>query len=176
MEKAGDNHAARFRVLVLPELAYLHRMARSMVNHRQGAEDLVQDSVLRGLQYFESYRGDSFRGWMAAIMRNVHRDRDLQAASTTASDEEWINQIPDPALDPEERVLEADRTARLRDAISKLPDRFREVLVLREFGGLSYAQIAETLSVPTGTVMSRLARARDDLRKVWLVNNDGVAQ
>jgi RNA polymerase sigma factor (sigma-70 family) len=176
MEKAGDDRAARFRVLVLPELAYLHRMARVLVSNRQGAEDLVQDSVLRGLQYFESYRGDSFRGWMAAIMRNVHRDRDLHAASSTAPDDEWINQIPDTALNPEQKVLEADRAAQMREAISKLPDRFREVLVLREFGGLSYAQIAATLSVPTGTVMSRLARARDDLRKAWLVSDDEVAQ
>jgi RNA polymerase sigma factor (sigma-70 family) len=174
MGTASENHAASFRALVLPELAYLHRMARALINNRQSAEDLVQDTVLRGLQYFESYRGDSFRSWLAAIMRNVHYSRNK--VPDTHMDDEWFNEIPDTALGPEGKALEADRAAQLRRAISNLPDSLREVLVLREFGELSYAQIAATLSVPMGTVMSRLARARDDLRKAWIGDSDGVVQ
>jgi RNA polymerase sigma factor (sigma-70 family) len=174
MEAASDDQAARFRALVLPELAYLHRVANALVSNRQAAEDLVQDSVLRGLHYFQSYRGESFRAWMATIMRNIVRER--RAVPSAALDDEWIDQMPDTAPDPEERAIEAERAARLRKAVSNLPDTLREVLVLREFAELSYAQIAATLSLPTGTVMSRLSRARDDLRKVWLANNDGVTQ
>jgi RNA polymerase sigma factor (sigma-70 family) len=174
MDTARNDHAIRFRALVLPELTYLHRMARALVNNRQAAEDLVQDSILRGLHYFGSYRGESFRAWMATIMRNIDRDRDR--VSSVTIDDEWISQMPDSAPDPEESAIEAESAARLRQAVSKLPDTLREVLVLREFGGLSYAQIATILSVPPGTVMSRLARARDDLRKVWFATHDGVAQ
>ena len=174
MEAASDDQAARFRALVLPELVYLHRVANAIVSNRHAAEDLVQDSVLRGLHYFQSYRGESFRAWMATIMRNIACER--RAVPSAALDDEWIDQMPDTAPDPEERAIEAERAARLRKAVSNLPDTLREVLVLREFAELSYAQIAATLSLPTGTVMSRLSRARDDLRKVWLANNDGVTQ
>jgi RNA polymerase sigma factor (sigma-70 family) len=172
--EAADDDAKRFRMLVVPELPYLHRLARALVSDRQAAEDLVQDGVVRGLQYFGSYRGDSFRAWMATIMRNLNHERPRTLAA--AMDEETTNQIADTTLDPEERVLEADRAAQLRKAVSRLPDSLREVLVLREFGGLSYAQIADALSLPKGTVMSRLARARDDLRKVWFATSEGGAQ
>ena len=174
MEPAADDHAAKFRALVIPELAYLQRVARALVSNRQAAEDLVQDSVVRGLHYFESFRGESFRAWMATIMRNLERER--RTVRTAALDDDWISQMPDTAPDPEETAIGAEQAARLRKAVSHLPDPLREVLVLREFGGLSYSQIATTLSVPVGTVMSRLARARDDLRKVWLANSDGVTQ
>lgn len=174
MEKASDRDPVSFRALVLPELAYLQRVARALVGNRQNAEDLVQDTVLRGLQYFETYRGDSFRSWLATIMRNIHFDRDK--VPNDQMDDQWFNEIPDTALNPEGKVLAADRAENLRRAIAKLPTGLREVLALREFGELSYSQIAETLSIPTGTVMSRLARAREDLRKAWIVDVDGVAQ
>lgn len=172
MERASEDPAARFRTLVLPELAYLHRMARALTGSRQGAEDLVQETVLRGLRHFDSYRGESFRAWMAAIMRNLYRDRRM--TSEVVAEEAWVAQIADPAPDPEQSALATDRAARLRTIIDTLPDRLKEVLVLREFGGLTYAQIATTLSVPIGTVMSRLAQAREDLRQAWLASDDGA--
>lgn len=172
MAMDGRDHAARFRALLLPELAWLHRLARALTGNRQAAEDLVQETVLRGLRYFESWRGDSFRVWMAAIMRNLDRDR--PKAPTIAADEDWIREIPDPSLDPEQTLLTADQAARLRLLMARLPERQREVLILREFGGLSYAEIAHTLSVPVGTVMSRLAHARDDLRIAWFTDGNGA--
>jgi RNA polymerase sigma factor (sigma-70 family) len=172
MGTASDDSAARFRALALPELAYLHRMARALSGNRQTAEDLVQETFLRGLRHFDSYRGGNFRAWMAAIMRNLHRDRPM--TPDMPADEEWVQQIPDTAPDPEQSVVAADRAARLRAMVERLPDRLKEVLVLREFGDLSYAQIATTLSVPIGTVMSRLAHARDNLRQAWLSGDDGA--
>src|SRR5580658_1845499 len=74
-----DDRATRFRGLVLPLLAYLNRLAFALTGSRQSAEDLVQESVLRGLRYFDTYRGDDFRAWMAAIMRNLNRDRPRRA-------------------------------------------------------------------------------------------------
>jgi RNA polymerase sigma-70 factor, ECF subfamily len=168
-----DDRATRFRSLALPLLAYLNRLAFALTGSRQSAEDLVQESVLRGLQYFDTYRGDDFRAWMAAIMRNLNRDRPRR--TPIPIDEEWLEQIPDPAHDPEQTVLARDSAERLRCLIQGLPEPLRDVLVMREFGELSYAQIASTLEMPIGTVMSRLSRARDDLRAAWIKDSDGCA-
>jgi len=169
----SDNRTLRFRELALPQLAYLHRMARALAGNRGAAEDLVQETMLRGLRYFDSYRGDDFRCWMAAIMRNLCRDQAPPAFVQAGGDEEWVAQIPDPAPNPEQRVMAADRAARLRGMVAMLPAGLREVLVMREFGELSYAQIAVALGLPIGTVMSRLSRAREDLRSAWLASGEG---
>jgi RNA polymerase sigma-70 factor (ECF subfamily) len=83
-------------------------------------------------------------------------------------DEEHLGQLPDAAPDPEQVAMASERARRLRALIADLPENLREVLILRDFGDLSYAQIAETLAIPIGTVMSRLARAREGLRKAWI--------
>jgi RNA polymerase sigma-70 factor (ECF subfamily) len=128
--------------------------------------------MLRGLRYFDSFRGDDFRAWMAAIMRNLSRER---APPSIAVDDEWLRQIPDPAPDPEQTVIAQESDARLRQLVAGLPDALRETLLLREFGELSYAQIASVLEVPVGTVMSRLSRARESLRVAWLAAENGSA-
>jgi len=173
-----DDRAARFRALVVPQLAYLQRMARALTRDRSSAEDLVQESVLRGLRYFDSYRGEDFRAWMAAIMRNLNRERPALQTVTRLEGEEGedrLAQLPDPAPDPEQRLLADDRAAQLRGLVAALPEAMREIVVLREFGGLSYAQIATALSLPVGTVMSRLARARMQLRAEWTAGDGGCA-
>ncbi len=162
----GENRTERFRALALPELGYLHRMARALTRNRQEAEDLAQETMLRGLRYFDSYRGENFRAWMAAIMRNLHRDR--PAGATMAMDDHDMVQLHDNDPDPEHYLAASDTAVRLRGLVAALPERLQQVLVLREFGDLSYAQIATTLAVPIGTVMSRLAHARDALRAAWL--------
>jgi RNA polymerase sigma factor (sigma-70 family) len=174
----SDDRAARFRALVLPQLAYLHRVARALTRDRQAAEDLVQDSVLRGLRYFDSYRNDDFRAWMAAIMRNLNRDapRLLPVGQTVGEEEEdQVQQIAAPGPDPEQRLLADDRAARLRRLVAALPEAMREIIIMREFGDLSYEQIAAALSLPVGTVMSRLARARLRLRADWIAAEGGGA-
>lgn len=173
MAVAERDPAAQFRALVLPELAYLRRVGLALTGNRQACDDLVQESVLRGLRYFESYKGDGFRAWMAAIMRNVHRDR--PKVNPISTEDEWLHNIPDTAPDPEQRAVNNSEAVRLRGMVAGLPESLREVLVLREFGNLSYAQIAATLNVPVGTVMSRLSRARDDLRSAWFASENGCA-
>ncbi|HWG05160.1 MAG TPA: sigma-70 family RNA polymerase sigma factor [Beijerinckiaceae bacterium] len=166
MATADNDQATRFRAMVLPLLAYLNRLGVALTGNRQAAEDLVQESVLRGLRYFDTFRGDDFKAWMATIMRNLHRSK--RAPAPAGVDDEWLQQIPDPALNAEQTVLARESDARLRGLVAALPEALREVLVLREFGELSYAQIASTLEMPVGTVMSRLSRARDNLRAAWL--------
>jgi RNA polymerase sigma-70 factor (ECF subfamily) len=89
------------------------------------------------------------------------------------NNEERLAELPDPSPNPEEAMLSADRSRHLRQLIAALPESLREILVMREFADLSYAQIATILAVPAGTVMSRLARARDSLRKAWVSSHNG---
>jgi RNA polymerase sigma-70 factor, ECF subfamily len=171
MAASGDDQTARFRALALPLLGYLHRLALALTSNRTRADDLVQETYLRALRYFGSFQGEDFRAWMAAIMRNIHRTKTAPAHVST--EDEWLAALPDPAPNPEQTALTADRARHLRALLAALPEALREVLILREYGDLSYSQIAEMLSIPTGTVMSRLSRARDDLRKAWLAAHDG---
>lgn len=165
-----DEHRARFRALALPLLAQMYRLALALTGSRPRAEDLVQETYLRALKYFSSYHGEDFRAWMTAIMRNLHRNQ--FSAAMPIHDDERIAALPDPSPNPEQAVLSADRSRHLRRLIAALPESLRDVLVMREFADLSYAQIATILAVPAGTVMSRLARARESLRKAW-INHDG---
>jgi RNA polymerase sigma-70 factor, ECF subfamily len=166
-----DESRARFRALALPLLPNMHRLALALTGDKARAEDLVQETYLRALKYFYSYRGEDFRAWMAAIMRNLHRNQ--ISAAMAMDDDERLTAVPDPAPDPEQALLSLDRSQNLRRLIAALPEGLRDVLVLREFGDLSYAQIATVLAVPAGTVMSRLARARESLRKAWVGAHDG---
>ena len=152
---------------------YLFNFALGQMRDPNLAEDLVQETVLRALRYFDGYNGDGFRAWMAAIMRNVHRDR--PRVSPVPTEDEWLQSIPDMSPNPEQLAMHNDNASRLRDMVAGLPEALREVLVLREFGNLSYAQIAAMLNLPMGTVMSRLSRARDDLRQAWFAGEKGCA-
>ncbi|MCB8882697.1 sigma-70 family RNA polymerase sigma factor [Acidisoma cellulosilytica] len=167
---ADDPSRAKFLALALPLLPKQHRMAMAMTGNRSRADDLVQDTYLRALKYFRSYQGEDFAAWMAAIMRNLHRDQ--IHTTLPMDDDDDLSALPDPAPSPEQMILHADRNRHLHDLIAALPEGLREVLVMREFGDLSYAQIAQVLSLPVGTVMSRLSRAREYLRKAWLNIDD----
>jgi RNA polymerase sigma-70 factor, ECF subfamily len=168
----ADELRARFRALALPLLAPMYRLALALTGSRPRAEDLVQETYLRALKYFPSYQGEDFKAWMTAIMRNLHRTQFSAAIPVDNDNEERLAALPDPSPNPEQAMLSADRSQHLRRLIAALPESLREVLVMREFADLSYAQIATILAVPAGTVMSRLARARESLRKAW-VRHDG---
>ncbi|MDE8344613.1 MAG: sigma-70 family RNA polymerase sigma factor [Acidocella sp.] len=162
-----DHRTAAFRTLALPLLDDLYRLARGLAGSRSAADDLVQECFLRGLRYFDSWHGEDLRAWMAAIMRNIHRDR-IGLPNMT---DENLEYIADPAPDPEQVAMSDDHAQRLRTLLAHLPEALREVLVLREYGNLSYEQIAQALAIPQGTVMSRLARARERLRAGWLATH-----
>ncbi|HUZ65277.1 MAG TPA: sigma-70 family RNA polymerase sigma factor [Acetobacteraceae bacterium] len=170
MATTEEGAARRFRALALPLLDDMHRLARALARDRTAAEDLVQETYLRALRYFDTHQGEDMRAWLAAIMRNAHRDRARQPGAAFADD---AAECPDPAPSPEQQALARDQARRLRHLVAALPETLREALVLREFGGLSYAEISTALAVPAGTVMSRLARAREALRAAWLAAHEG---
>ena len=154
-----------FTEIVLPHLDAAFNYARWLTRNDAEAEDVVQDACVRAMRYFSSLRDNDARAWLFTIVRNTWYSRISRRASAveaTAPDHAW-DQQPDDALDPEERLLQQYTVTRVRRALEQLPVDFREVIVLREIEGLPYKEIAAIVRVPIGTVMSRLARARERL-------------
>lgn len=157
--------AESFDQAVLPHLDAAYRLARWLVRNEQDADDVVQEASLRALRYFRTFTGGNGRAWFLRIVRHTcyrwHSGR--FRAPTDAFDEEQHSGSK-PTSDPETLLLQTDDVVLIRRALSSLPDRFRELLALRELEGLSYQELAEVLGIPIGTVMSGLSRARQAFR------------
>jgi RNA polymerase sigma-70 factor, ECF subfamily len=154
-----------FEDTVLPHLDAAFNYARWLTKSQTEAEDVVQDACVRAMRFYSSLRDEDARPWLFAIVRNTWYSRvSHRANQKEVNTEDGANgERPDPALDPEERLLQQHTVAVVRAALERLPVDFREVIVLREIEGLSYKEIAAVVCVPIGTVMSRLARARERL-------------
>ena len=162
-----------FEARVLPHLDAAYNLARWLLRSDQAAEDAVQEASMRAFRYIESLRGDDARPWLLGIVRNtcftmLERQRsgpdmvEFDEAEFEAALGEAQRSESDPAA-----LLQRQRTrVQIDAAIRALSPPLREVIVLREFEDLDYAQIAKIVAVPIGTVMSRLSRARDKLRAV----------
>jgi len=157
--------AQTFEATVAPHLDAAFNYARWLARNDADAEDLVQDASLRAWRFVGSLRSEDARAWFLTIVRNTWFDRFGRAntAPTVAFDEARDDRS-DGTPDPEARVIAREASDRVQQAIAALPADFREVLVLREFEDLSYKEIAAVVGIPIGTVMSRLARARDRLQ------------
>jgi RNA polymerase sigma-70 factor, ECF subfamily len=161
----------RFESVALPHLNAAYNLARWLLRDDQSAQDVVQEAYLRGLRYFDSFRGEDARPWLLGIVRNCCYTwiKQRGPAEQAEFNEEWDSHADGPRVNvtpdnPEQLLMRKEDMARIDKAIEGLPFVFREVIVLREIEDLSYAQIAEAVAVPVGTVMSRLARARAMLR------------
>jgi len=155
----------RFEQLVLPHLDAAFNLARWILRGRSDAEDVAQDAMLRAFRFFRGFHGGDARAWLLQIVRNtcytwLEKNRPMEL--TTEFDEELY---PHPGVTPESLAIAGDNRERLTRALEGLPPRFREVLVLRELEGCSYKEIAAITSMPIGTVMSALARARQRLQR-----------
>lgn len=174
-EKPGAPASERFDALALPHLDAAYNLARWLSGSASDADDIVQESYLRALRFFDGFRGDNARAWLLAIVRNTWLTewrRRADAALGTPFDEARHGLQDDARLpgwddatpgDPERLAVQRDECALVRGALASLPVVFREVLVLREMEDLSYREIETIVGVPAGTVMSRLARAREML-------------
>lgn len=158
---------ARFARLVLPHLDAAYGLARWLARDPVQAEEAVQEAYLRAFTYFDSFRGENARPWILGIVRNACYRLFEDNAAATPFDEELHGEnamapgtvVPFPP-DPEAAAIERAERDALQRCLRGLPPGFREVVVLRELHGCSYAEIAQIASVPMGTVMSRLARGR----------------
>jgi RNA polymerase sigma-70 factor (ECF subfamily) len=157
-----------FEEVVLPHLDAAFNYARWLTKNDADAEDVVQDASVRALRFFSSLRGEDARAWLLTIVRNTWYGRFPRRAGSavTTVAEEDANDRADAGLDPEAQAMQQQSVEQVRRALDSLPTDFREVLVLRELEGLSYKEIAAIVGIPIGTVMSRLARARERLAGV----------
>jgi len=160
-----EENQSLFEALFLPHLEAAYNLARWLVRTDVDAEDVVQEAYVKALKGFDGFRGTNPRGWLMTIVRNtayswakkysshsniVRFDEEIHAAS-------WNGRLSPSFLQ--------DRTDQLHEALTRLPTEFREILLLRDIEGWSYKQLASALNIPSGTVMSRLSRARQRLRQ-----------
>ena len=130
------------------------------------AEDMTQEACLRAWLKLPSFRpGSSLRNWLYRIGVNATLDV-LRRHTDETLEDEAVQMQPDLAMGPENTLIEKENVAMLQKAVQSLPEAARSVLVLREYGDLSYQEIASVLDVPVGTVMSRLNYARNRLREL----------
>jgi RNA polymerase sigma-70 factor (ECF subfamily) len=169
-----QDKAARFRDAALPYLDDVYTLARYLLRDTGDAEDAVQECYLRALRHFDTFRGPAIKPWLFAILRNVcHGEfaRRSRAALTIdgEAEEDAAPLWQEEQGSPETEMLRERNAETIRRLVAELPEPFREAIVLREINELSYREIADIVSAPVGTVMSRLARARSMLRKAWIV-------
>jgi len=150
-----SSRRARFEALALPHLDAAFNLARWLARDSDDARDIVQAAFLRAFDAFDGLRGAN------------------REARGQVSYEESQHAQSDPAADPAWLALRADERQRVDAAIAHLPPEFREVVVLRELEDLSYKEIAGVLSIPVGTVMSRLARGRHLLARYLTADGGG---
>ena len=157
----------RFEAVALPHLPSAYNLARWICRNEADAADVVQEAVMRALQYFDRYHGGDARAWLLQIVRNsaytwIERNRPASHVSLVETELDTAGDSEDPLS----AVTAQAEAAALRRAIARLPLEQREVLALRELEELSYRQIADIIDAPIGTVMSRLSRARDQLTAI----------
>jgi RNA polymerase sigma-70 factor, ECF subfamily len=165
----------RFEQLVLPHVDAAFNLARWLLRSREDAEDVAQEALLRACRFFRGFHGGDARAWLLQIVRNTcyswlekNRPREL----VVEFDEELH---PQAVATPESIAIAEEGRERLTRALETVPPRFREVLVLRELEGCSYKEIAAITSIPIGTVMSSLSRARRQLQSLLVSASDKEA-
>src|SRR5450631_2832977 len=174
-----DEKRARFEAEVLPHLDAAHRFARWLSRSLDDADDVVQEAMLRAFRGFDSLRGSDVKAWLLAIVRNCHstaRKQQQRRVFEPLPDEHDAQDgyvMIATTADPESASIRRDDKRTLDRLMSALPEEQREVLVLREIEEMDYREIAAVTSVPIGTVMSRLARARAALKALWLKEAQG---
>jgi len=169
MEVSKERTVATFEELAVPLFDQLYNFAQWLTQNRTEAEDLVQETYVKALKGFSSFQADTnFRAWIYRILRNTFLTSrtGLKATATVPLDEEGALEIPASAGTPESIFIGHAQEQQLQSAMEELPLHFREILLLCEVEEMSYQEISEALSIPIGTVMSRLSRARKALRDI----------
>lgn len=173
--------SAEFEATVLPLRDELRKAALRLTKSKESAEDLVQETLVHAFQGFSQFKlGTNLRAWLMRIMLNLfisqyrHQQRSVPMVSLEGLLEELeVNEecnelLTDEAVSPEEIVMSRVMDEEVAKALQNLPEPFREVVILCDLEGFSYAETAKALGIPIGTVRSRLSRAREMLRQtLW---------
>ena len=173
--RAGDDQA--FEALVCRREAEVYRLALRLLGNPDDALDAVQETFLRVFRSLRGFRGEAtFRTWLTGIALNVCRNKRSSAATRRSQRSQQLEredpatgqsvelELPDPRPDPESSAYGSELRQALERALGRLAPEHREVILLREMQGLEYEELSQVLACPSGTVKSRLNRARAALR------------
>jgi RNA polymerase sigma factor (sigma-70 family) len=165
-ETAKEQDLPSFETLMLPHLDAAYNLARWLLRNEDDARDVVQEAYLRAFKSFGGFRGSNGRPWLLTIVRNSAYNliKKKQSVDVTTFDEQE-HLVDRESVSPATQLEQNEESKLVREAINRLPDEFREILVLRHLEGLSYKEIADVAQLAPGTVMSRLARARAKLKE-----------
>lgn len=184
IEKVLGGDANAFEELVLKYEKTVYNLALRMVGDRDDASDMTQETFIKAYGSLSSFRGDSkFSVWIYRIATNVCLDflrsksRKQQVSLTVSDDDDEDAQldIPDPSSAPEQQLMQKMSMQSVEEGLKTLPDKQRQILVMRELGGMSYAEIGKALSLEEGTVKSRIFRARKRLC-IFLLDSGNIPE
>ncbi len=164
-EGAQEHELASFEAMMLPHMDAAHNLARWLLRNEQDAQDIVQEAYLRAFKSFSGFHGSNGRAWLLTIVRNTCYTllKKNRAADLTTFDEE-MHTAGHESVSPATILEHSENAELIKEAMDELPAEFREILTLRHLEGLSYKEIADIAQIPPGTVMSRLSRARAELK------------
>ena len=160
----NQDDRSRFEAIVMPHLDAAFNLARWLLGGRSEAEDVTQDAMLRAYRFFKTFHSGDARAWLLQIVRNCCYTWLQKNRNWVDVDELTDASVPREEHTPETLAISLNDRERLTRALEQLSPHFREILVLRELEGCSYKEIAAITSRPMGTIMSALARARQQLR------------
>jgi RNA polymerase sigma-70 factor (ECF subfamily) len=176
-----EDRRKRFEAEMLPHIDALYRSAMSMTRNAQDADDLVQDTFLRAFQFYDQFvGGTNARAWLFRILTNLFinnyrkRTREPERVSYDEMEDFFLyNRLADEHANdggetPETAVVRKVQVEAIHEAIARLPDEYRDTVILSDLNDFSYQEISEILGIPIGTVRSRLSRGRRLVQKaLW---------
>jgi RNA polymerase sigma-70 factor (ECF subfamily) len=164
---AQEHELASFEEAMLPHMDAAHNLAKWLLRNEEDAKDVVQEAYLRAFKSFGGFHGSNGRAWLLTIVRNTSYTllKKNRAVDLTTTFDEEIHVSDHESVSPATILEHAEDAELIGKAMNELPAEFREILTLRHQEDFSYKDIGEILKIPTGTVMSRLARARAKLKE-----------
>ena len=181
-----EKRRTEFERQMLPHLDALYRTALGMTRNAGDAEDLVQETFVRAFQFFDQFQGGTnARAWLFRILTNLFintyrkKTREPERVSYDELEDFYLynrlahNESTGRGGTPEQEIVQKVQVEAIRDAIEKLPDEYRETVILADLNDFAYQEIAEMLNIPIGTVRSRLSRGRRLVQKaLWAYGDD----
>jgi RNA polymerase sigma-70 factor, ECF subfamily len=164
---AQEHELASFEETMLPHMDAAHNLAKWLLRNEEDAQDVVQEAYLRAFKSFSGFHGSNGRAWLLTIVRNTSYTllKKNRAVDLTTTFDEEIHTAGHESVSPATILEHSENAELIKEAMDELPVQFREILALRHQEGLSYKEIADIAQVPPGTVMSRLSRARAELKE-----------
>jgi len=168
----AEQDEVKFRKLIVPHFETAFNLARWLTQSDADASDVLQDASVKAFRFLDTMTSENPRAWFLQIVRNTSYT--LLKNRKVYVEIEFEKELEDPGPSVEDVLLENQSIGELNQALNALTLPYREILILRELEEMSYEEIAETLQVPLGTVMSRLARARNLLKKKLILKGGNL--